>query len=390
MIARTLFLLFLFFSMELEANSFIYDGTDWKFTVSDVISNTNKTPGEWVDLGELSLPTYASLTMNTTDTSNSACSNRFCIGGTVTATRYNRINYELTVTFTPQTWTDDKQLTWEVALAWPDGSPTIEVGDYNNDSGNHRYTQSSLNAPTKPEYTIATLSGKSQTQCGIFLGTCYMSLSTYFHTDSSRPHLYIKIPKNVSQSSIDFSSIASRMKNLMHMNLYIYNNAVSSTVQKDIYAYPSSGSFSIPQRCSLNLDNTKLSFPNIKRGDNNGLQSMLSTTITTTCSNAPVNTKQYISLQPVTGGDIVNSKYVTHKDNSGSPALGFVYSLDSTSLNCEKGESFNTDSLLRSLSGGNSETYKNTINFGICKYGIPSQYGKSNATIKIVTRWETP
>ncbi len=390
MIARTLFFLFLFFSMELEASNFISDGADWKFSVSDAIDDTNKIPGEWIDLGELSsLPTYASLTMNSTAYTG-ACIDKFCIGGTVTANRSNRINYELTVTFTPQTWTDDKQLTWGVALAWPDGLPTIEVGDYNSDSGNHKYTQLSLNAPTKPEYTIATLSGKSQTQCGILLGSCNMSLSTYFYTGSSRPHLYIKIPENVSQSSIDFSSIASKMKNLMHMNLYIYNNAGSSTEQKNIYAYPSSGNFSIPQRCSLNLDNTRLSFPSIKRGDNNGLQSMLSTTITTTCTNAPANTKQYISVQPVTGGDIVNNKYITHKDNSDSPALGFVYSLDSTSLNCEKGESFNTDSLLRSLSGNNSENYKNTINFGICKYGIPLQYGESYATIKIVTRWETP
>ncbi|MEE7423792.1 hypothetical protein Q0Q83_22035 [Escherichia marmotae] len=390
MIARTLFFLFLFFSMELEAANWIDDGTDWKFTVSDTISNTDKTPGEWVDLGVLSLPTYASLTMNTSATSNAACINRFCIGGTVTATRLNKINYELTVTFTPQTWTDDKNLTWGVALAWPDGLPTIEVGDYNSHSGNHEYTQLTLNAPTTPEYRVAALSGKSQTQCGIALGTCDMSLSTYFYTGSSKPHLYIKIPENVSQSSIDFSSIASKMKNLMHMNLYIYNNAVTSTVQKDIYAYPSSGSFSIPQRCSLNLDNTKLSFPSIKRGDNNGLLSMSSIIITTTCTNAPTNTKQYISVQPVTGGEIVNNKYVTHKDNSGNPALGFVYSLDSTSLNCDKGESFNTASLLRSLSGSNSEIYKNTINFGICKYGIPLQYGESNATIKIVTRWETP
>lgn len=392
MIVRILLFLFLFFSAKLEATNFIEEAADWTFTVNDSIDDDKKIPGEWVDLGELeTFPGYHELTLNSTIYEGAACkSAQLCAGWTVTASRNNRINYNLSVAFTPQTWTDDNQRIWTVALAWPDGLPQIEIADFNSDSYNHKYTQEYLDAPTTPEYKVATLSGKSQTRCGILLGTCNMALATYFYEGTAKPHLYIKIPENVSQASIDFSSIASKMKNLIQMSVYVYNNSnVGDT--KYAYGYPASGSFSIPQRCSLSLSDTQLFFGSIKPGGNNGLQSSLSTVMTTTCTNAPSGTKQYISVKPVNGGtlDEDNNIYVTHKDKQENAAIGIIYSL-SENVDCESGNTFDTESLRRTLSGGQNEIYSDNIYFGLCKYGIPFTYGEHKASINIVSRLVTP
>lgn len=391
MIIRVLFLLFLSFHAKLyAATGNIYPGSDYTFSVSD-IDDKNKIPGEWIDLGEISLPTYSELTMNSTAYEGAACMQKFCVGGTVFANRGNRVNIDVTLYLNDKTWTDDQKRNWEFSVAWPNGGAVMEVGDYNDNSGRHYYRQIDVVVPLSPgsgSYGIKVYSGKSDTQCGNAFGVCNMSASAYFKNTSSKPHLYLKVPSNVSQSSIDFSSL--NLKDLMWIEFTVYNNANTDRSNDSRYAYPTSGSFSIPQRCTISLDKSKLSFTSIKRGDNNGLQSTQSTKIITVCNRVPSNTKQLISVVPVDGGKIEKNIYVTHNDSSGNPALGFVYSLGATAPDCNNGNQFNSSSLLRMLSGNTDERYEDTINFGLCKYSLPLTYGTFSSTIKIVTRWETP
>lgn len=391
MIIRVLFLLFLSFHAKLyAATGNIYPGSDYTFSVSD-IDDKNKIPGEWIDLGEISLPTYSELTMNSTAYEGAACMQKFCVGGTVHANSSNRVNIKVVLNITHKEWTDDQNRKWELSVAWPNAGAVIEIGDYNDKSGRHYYRQIDVVVPLSPgsgTYGISVYDGKSDTMCGTPVGGCNMSASAYFKNTSSKPHLYLKVPSNVSQSSIDFSSL--NLKDLMWIDFSVYNNAGSDRSNDSRYAYPTSGSFSIPQRCTISLDKSKLFFTSIKRGDNNGLQSTQSTKITTVCNRVPSNTKQLISVVPVDGGKIEKNIYVTHDDSSGNPALGFVYSLGSTTPDCNNGNQFNSSSLLRMLSGNTDERYEDTINFGLCKYSLPLTYGTFSSTIKIVTRWETP
>ncbi|HCO2451527.1 TPA: hypothetical protein N7N60_004518, partial [Escherichia coli] len=146
---------------------------------------------------------------------------------------------------------------------------------------------------------------------------------------------------------------------------------------------------SVPQRCYIKADKNSFDFGTVYSNANNGTIKNVSTSITTDCYYAPVGTTQSLKMDAVSGG-VLNGKATVYQVAS-DPALGVVFNINNYSQ-CESNTNdrnfFKQEYLIRKVfTQQQHQTSTDTINFSLCKYGVPSVTGQKIVVLKLTSRW---
>lgn len=359
----------------------------------DHSGSSTSAPGQWIKVGTLTnIATYSSLGNYSLCASSPLCAWSIVnIGrGGVSWTRPSVYFFSPTVTLSGSD--DASQYTFQFALTFP-SAPIIGLTSQNVDNRRtwNQSVEVSDNYPQDPANSVMTWQSSSEINlggwCGNALG-CDWSEISYLYTTSSKPYLWVKLPANLKNQSYSFNKV--KLMSIQHVER---NNAGTTQVSSQEAALYISGVITLPQRCYSNLNTSTLNFGDVKTTAAIGLLSTRSVEMTTECYYVPDNVKQYITVSPINGLTVNSGQSLAYftDDNSSSPTLGFTFNVNNMP-NCQTTSSgnlkFNTDSLLRTVSSGIKATYTDNINFGLCKYGIPSFTGNKSVTLNIVTRWE--
>ncbi|HCX4694204.1 TPA: hypothetical protein OZS91_004290 [Escherichia coli] len=361
----------------------------------DHSGSSTSVPGQWVKVGSLTnIAMYSSVGSFSLCASSPLCAWSIVnIGrGGVSWTKPSVYFFSPNVTLSGSD--DASQYTFQFALTFP-SPPVIGLTSENMNNGRewNQTIEVSDNYPQDPENAAMTWQSSSDINlggwCGNALG-CDWSETTYLHTTSSKPYLWVKIPANLKNQSYSFNRV--KLMSVQHVER---NNSGTTQVRSQEAALYVSGVITLPQRCYSNLNASTLNFGDIKTTAAAGLLSSRSVEMVTECYYIPENVKQYITISPANGLAVNNEQSLAYftDDNSSSPALGFTFNINNMP-NCQTTSSgnkrFNTDTLIRTVSSGIKATYTDNIEFSLCKYGIPSFTGNKSVTLNIVTRWERP
>ncbi|EEV6842284.1 hypothetical protein EJA35_24390, partial [Escherichia coli] len=351
------------------------------FTPGDQTINVNKSFGV-ADSGAVSGDWFkvSQLNMNTSGNISSFNSNPcypltfLCTGGLVSLGYNGKANYSLEITRHVATITDDAGNNYMFTLAFPDNPPV--VGIYENNRAvvgriwNTRAAiDNSFNSPPVSQQDTAKASASAQGYCGNISVGCNYAIAAYMHADSGMPYLYAKFPKNISAKSISFNDIK-----LLEFKLTVRNKAGDTVIPVTAKLYIS-GTISVPQRCYIRADKNSFDFGTVYSNANNGSVKNVSTSITTDCYYAPKGTTQYLKMDAVSGGSLNDSSKVYQV--ASDPALGIVFNINNNSL-CESSgtierNSFKQEYIIRNVFIQQQHlTGTDTINFSLCKYGVPS------------------
>ncbi len=366
------------------------------FTPGDQTINVNKSFGV-ADSGAVSGDWFkvSQLNMNTSGNISSFNSNPcypltfLCTGGLVSLGYNGKANYSLEITRHVATITDDAGNNYMFTLAFPDNPPV--VGIYENNRAvvgriwNTRAAiDNSFNSPPVSQQDTAKASASAQGYCGNIWVGCNYTIAAYMHADSGMPYLYAKFPKNISAKSISFNDIK-----LLEFKLTVRNNAGDTVIPVTAKLYIS-GTISVPQRCYIKADKNSFDFGTVYSNANNGTIKNVSTSITTDCYYAPKGTTQYLKMDAVSGGSL-NDRSKVYQVAS-DPALGIVFNINNNSL-CESSGTiernfFKQEYIIRKVFIQQQHlTGTDTINFSLCKYGVPSVTGQKTVILKLTSRW---
>ncbi|EHU0062370.1 TPA: hypothetical protein GFX72_21570 [Escherichia coli] len=366
------------------------------FTPGDQTINVNKSFGV-ADSGAVSGDWFkvSQLNMNTSGNISSFNSNPcypltfLCTGGLVSLGYNGKANYSLEITRHVATITDDAGNNYMFTLAFPDNPPV--VGIYENNRAvvgriwNTRAAiDNSFNSPPVSQQDTAKASASAQGYCGNISVGCNYAIAAYMHADSGMPYLYAKFPKNISAKSISFNDIK-----LLEFKLTVRNKAGDTVIPVTAKLYIS-GTISVPQRCYIRADKNSFDFGTVYSNANNGSVKNVSTSITTDCYYAPKGTTQYLKMDAVSGGSLNDSSKVYQV--ASDPALGIVFNINNNSL-CESSgtierNSFKQEYIIRNVFIQQQHlTGTDTINFSLCKYGVPSVTGQKTVILKLTSRW---
>ncbi|HFZ1748456.1 TPA: hypothetical protein ACIJVO_005361 [Klebsiella oxytoca] len=351
--------------------------------------NYTNNPEEWINVGELSsTSTYDSAESHT------KCAVRpLCSWSTVTINRGGNSWVRPYMSFytqkIPLTGSDDGAIyNFEFSLTF-NSNPIIGITSYN--SNNRRKWDTAKTVTTFPSLyePVKTWTGEELNLggwCGNLIG-CLWAETTYLHSTSPKPNLWIKLPANLKRQSYNFNNI--KMMSIYHIER---NNSGSVSVSSQEAALYVSGTITLPQRCYSNIDKSQLDFGDVFSNAQEGLLTTRSIVLNTRCYYAPISSKQYITIRNKSGGSLTANKsnYIISSDSSGAPALGFGFGINKSPV-CTMGASdaeFQKEYLIRTVSLLETKTYNDIINIGLCKYGIPASIGVKNATIEVVSRWE--
>ncbi|ENO0515353.1 fimbrial protein [Escherichia albertii] len=228
-------------------------------------------------------------------------------------------------------------------------------------------------------------------KCGSMSG-CVMKGMTYFDSaHDAKVNLSLQLPKGFTKKTYSFSFVP-----VMEIGHTLRNEkgTASSTMSATLYI---SGSITIPDRCYINnTSNSEIKFNDVSAGAADGLIESRDVTLSTTCRSLNTTVKQYIKVTR-TGAGGNNSAYQTFaEDTDGNKALALAMRIipqgENGSVSCnpvttEKVQ-FGPEYLIRTLQlTGLDPTYRDTIKFGLCKYGIPATYGEKSIPITITSRW---
>ncbi|MGS5196490.1 hypothetical protein WHU13_23885 (plasmid) [Escherichia coli] len=366
------------------------------FTPGDQTINVNKSFGV-ADSGAVSGDWFkvSQLNMNTSGNISSFNSNPcypltfLCTGGLVSLGYNGKANYSLEITRHVATITDDAGNNYMFTLAFPDNPPV--VGIYENNRAvvgriwNTRAAiDNSFNSPPVSQQDTAKASASAQGYCGNISVGCNYAIAAYMHADSGMPYLYAKFPKNISAKSISFNDIK-----LLEFKLTVRNKAGDTVIPVTAKLYIS-GTISVPQRCYIRADKNSFDFGTVYSNANNGSVKNVSTSITTDCYYAPKGTTQYLKMDAVSGGSLNDSSKVYQV--ASDPALGIVFNINNNSL-CESSGTiernfFKQEYIIRNVFIQQQHlTGTDTINFSLCKYGVPSVTGQKTVILKLTSRW---
>jgi len=365
------------------------------YTPGNQSINVNKSFGV-ADLGVVSDNWFklSPLNMNTSGNISSFNSNPcypltfLCTGGLVSLGYNGQANYSLEITRHVATITDDAGNNYMFTLAFPDNPPV--VGIYENNQAvvgriwNTRAAiDNSFNSPPVSQQDTAKASASAQGYCGNISVGCKYTIAAYMHADSGMPYLYAKLPKNISAKSVSFNDIK-----LLEFKLTVRNKAGDTVIPVTAKLYIS-GTISVPQRCYIKADKNSFDFGTVYSNANNGTIKNVSTSITTDCYYAPVGTTQSLKMDAVSGG-ILNDKATVYQVAS-DPTLGVVFNINNYSQ-CESNaigrNIFKQEYLIRKVfTQQQHQTSTDTINFSLCKYGVPSVMGQKTVILKLTSRW---
>lgn len=228
-------------------------------------------------------------------------------------------------------------------------------------------------------------------RCGSLIG-CVMQGTTYFDsTHDAKVMLSMQLPKGFTKKTYNFSFVP-----VMEIGHTLRNSAGNSISYGSATVYIT-GSITIPDRCYINnTSNSEIKFNDVSAGAADGLIESRDVTLSTTCRSLNTTVKQYIKVTR-TGAGGNNSAYQTFaEDTDGNKALALAMRIipqgENGSVSCnpvttEKVQ-FGPEYLIRTLQlTGLDPTYRDTIKFGLCKYGIPATYGEKSIPITITSRW---
>ncbi|MGT3245141.1 hypothetical protein ACVSUJ_21875 [Yersinia enterocolitica] len=311
------------------------------------------------------------------------------------------------LTFYQQRVQDSKGRTFSFAVAFPSGQPILHLYELylksyrpDNRMYNGRLVFPMGIYPTEPDETDKynfEISGGEQS-IGSCNGECTLHQIGYFDTLTSHPVLYVKLPSDlVSGETITFPNL--KLMTLTHWHKsnsgwYIDDRLHSNLIVSVTLKIPES-------KCYLSIDGANnLDFGSINSTTLNGWVSAKHTVIKSECIFSKVGTKQFLKIEPISGGTVSKDgySYQFNNDKSGVPALGFTFDINTTGAvstpTCtdsgfSANKKFNTDYLIRTLSGKDKEEYRDNLSVSLCKYGIPAaKFGSQTLGVRVVSRWE--
>lgn len=351
------------------------------------VADSGGVSGDWFKLSQLNINTVGDI--SSFNSNPCVPLNFLCTGGLVSLGYNGKANYSLEITRYVATIADDAGNNYMFTLVFPDNPPV--VGIYEN---NHAVTgrvwntraviDNSFNSPPVSQQDTANASAPAQGYCGNIWVGCNYSIAAYMHADSGMPYLYAKLPKNISAKSISFNDVK-----LLEFKIIVRNQKgdTDTPVTAKLYI---SGTISVPQRCYIKADKNSFDFGTIYSNANNGPVKNVSTSITTDCYYAPKRTKQYLKMDAVSGGSLNDSSKVYQV--ASDPALGIVFNINNNSL-CESSGTiernfFKQEYIIRNVFIQQQHlTGTDTINFSLCKYGVPSVTGQKTVILKLTSRW---
>ncbi|EOT8213864.1 hypothetical protein ACKXMA_002787 [Escherichia albertii] len=349
--------------------------------ISKTFLVTNAVPDTWINLGQLNLGTGSSLSESTNPCLTSSS---MCTVGQINLGYNGKAGYILYLSRKEAKITDDAGNSYMIKLAFPDKKPAVGVYERNSIGGRQWNTiaviDNSLSSPSDDiNTTMAT--ADAQGYCGA-IGGCNYTIGSYIHDNSGMPNVYIKIPKNLSARTITFKDVE-----VLNLDIRISNKSHNTVVPTSAKLYLS-GTISVPQRCYIKADKNSIDFGTVYSNVGNGLLKNASASITTDCYYAPDNTKQYLKMEAISGGSL-NDNSMIYRIAS-DPALGVVFNINNNpqcNSTTDNKNVFNKEYLIRNITFQQHQTATDTVNFALCKYGIPSITGQKNIVLNLTSRW---
>ncbi|WP_137651963.1 hypothetical protein [Escherichia albertii] len=374
-----------------NSSAYSFSGSDQTVPVNQsfTITDSNAVPGKWLKLGKIS--------MRTTDSINfsylNACqiSGTWCTGAEVNLGHTGQANYTLHLTRIPFTVKDNVGNSYLFSVAFPDSSPVIGVSEYNSMGGNKWHRTVNLpglfSSPSDSQDKYSSSVTWAQGWCGAIPG-CTYTIASYPHTSSGMPYIYLKLPSNLSARSITFPE-----QPVLKMKVNVGKKSGSPIESQEVSLYLK-GTITVPQRCYIKADNNNFDFGLIYSNSTNGMLKQQTMKLTTDCYYAPDNTTQYIKVEAVSGGVLVDSDriYQIATDTISQKALGIAFNINSQA-DCNSLPSgknvFNWEYLIRKIRYQAHQSETDTVNFSLCKYGVPTESGQKNIVLKLTSRWVT-
>lgn len=368
-----------------EPTMAVYPTQNQSFEVNESFGATDSgaVPETWLKLSKLNLGTASSIS-----SALSPCSYQIfmCTVGSINLGYNGKASYILNIYRYAATITDDAGNSYVITIAFPDGAPAIGIYEHNNQGGKQwnslaSYSGSKFLSPPDSTGDTGYVFGSAQGYCGNISG-CVYSVGAYSHSNSSMPYVYMKLPKNLSATSVSFKDI-----NVFELQLSIGNQAGNSVKPITAKLYLS-GTISIPQRCYIKADKNSFDFGTVYSNSDNGILKNMSASVTTDCYYAPDNTQQYLKMEAVSGGAL-NSSSMIYQIASDS-ALGMVFNINNDP-NCnatsDNKNVFNKEYLIRTITYQQHLSATDKVNFSLCKYGVPSVTGQKNVVLRLTSRW---
>lgn len=343
-------------------------------------TDSTTVPNTWLDLGRLNIGTASSLSSGAVPCLPSTF---MCTAGSITLGYNGQASYIMYLSRTPKKITDDSGNNYTITVAFPESAPVVGVYERNNSGGNTWNTianiENGLSSPSDVNDATSALSS-AQGYCGRISGCDYL-IGSYIHANSGMPHVYIKLPVNLSASTISFKDVdvLSLILNIGNKG----NNIVSPTTAK-LYL---SGTISVSKRCYIRADKSSFDFGTVYSNAANGVLNNMSATITTDCYYAPDNTQQYLKVEAVSGGALSDDSMIYQI--ASDSALGIVFNINNTPQcnSITDNNTFNTEYLVRTITYQQHQKATDTVNFSLCKYGVPSITGQRTVVLKLTSRW---
>lgn len=379
---NTFIFLFCLLCSKATMANYVWTPVDESKSFNPKLIDVDREPDTWMDLGSLNIGTASTL-----DSGISPChpSSFICTAGEIDLGYNGKAGYILNlIRKTDASATDEAGNRYMITIAFPDKAPAVGVFEKNNAGGqtwnNVAGLDNGLSSPSDGR-DVATATSNAQGYCGRVSG-CSYRIGSYIHTDSGMPHVYVKIPKNLSAKKISFSNAE-----VLELALHISNKS-SVTVSPVSAKLFLSGTISFPQRCYIKADKKSFEFGTVYSNAGNGALKNMSASITTDCYYAPNNTQQYLKMETVSGGTLNNSSllYQIASDS----ALGIVFNINSNpqcNSTTDNKNVFNKEYLIRSITYQPRQTATDTVNFALCKYGVPSVTGQKTVVLKLTSRW---
>ncbi|HAX2911002.1 TPA: hypothetical protein JWI84_004734 [Escherichia coli] len=351
------------------------------------VADSGGVSGDWFKLSQLNINTVGDI--SSFNSNPCVPLNFLCTGGLVSLGYNGKANYSLEITRHVATIIDDTGNNYMFTLAFPEKPPV--VGIYENNQAvvgrvwNTRAAiDNSFDSPPVSQQDTANASASAQGYCGNISVGCNYAIAAYMHADSGMPYLYAKLPKNISAKSISFKDIK-----LLEFKITVRNQKgdADTPVTAKLYI---SGAISVPQRCYIKADKNSFDFGTVYSNANNGSVKNVSTSITTDCYYAPVGTTQSLKIDAVSGGTL-NDRATVYQVAS-DPTLGVVFNMNASALcdssNIVQSNIFKQEYLLNKIFVLQQRyTSTDTINFSLCKYGVPSITGQKTVILKLTSRW---
>ncbi|HHC4763280.1 TPA: hypothetical protein ACN6Z6_004558 [Escherichia albertii] len=370
-----------------DSVAYSFSGSDQTVSVNQsfTITDSNAIPGKWLKLGKISMRSASSIDLGAIN----ACSNLWCTGGEIGLGNSGQANYTLHLTRIPFTVKDDAGNSYLFSVAFPDGYPIIGVSERNSMGGKSWSSTVNLpglfSSPSESQDKYSSSVTWAQGWCGAISG-CNYTIASYPHTSSGMPYIFLKLPTNLSVRNISFPE-----QPVLKMKVNVGKKSGSSIESQEVSLYIK-GTITVPQRCYIKADNNSFDFGLIYSNTTSGMIKQQTMKLTTDCYYAPDNTTQSIKVEAVSGGTLVDSDniYQIATDTLSRKALGIVFNINSqadcNSLSGGKNV-FNREYLIRKIKYQAHQSETDTVNFSLCKYGVPTEFGQKNIVLKITSRW---